>query len=175
MSDEDDNYDDFMLSDDQGMESIEMEEETDDEDEKMIRLDEQPDQKQEGGQYEQQMQDAAGKVDSEQGICKVLFEQGLNFKEDEQYKEARNSFLKIYYREEFLRDESIDALLIWKFKSLNEIIRLRAPRFHFQSNNSQDLALQVLEDAATMSVFLQRIVSKSMKRYLNHSQTLSRH
>ncbi|CAI4052522.1 hypothetical protein SUVZ_15G0390 [Saccharomyces uvarum] len=157
MSDEDDNYDDFMLSDDQGMESIEMEEESDDEDEKMIRLDEQQDQNQEGGQYEQQMQDAVGKVDKEQDICKVLFEKGLNFKEDEQYKEARDSFLKIYYREEFLRDESIDALLVWKFKSLNEIIRLRAPRFHFQSNGTQDLALQVLEDTATMSVFLQRI------------------
>ncbi|KOG98960.1 Rri2p [Saccharomyces eubayanus] len=157
MSDEDDNYDDFMLSDDQGMESIEMEEETDDEDEKMIRLDEQQDQNQEGEQYKQLMQDTVGKVDKERDACKVLFEQGQSFKEDEQYKEARDSFLKIYYREEFLGDESIDALLIWKFKSLNEILRLRAPSFKFQSNGTQDLALQVLEDTATMSVFLQRI------------------
>ncbi|QID87878.1 COP9 signalosome (CSN) subunit [Saccharomyces pastorianus] len=157
MSDEDDNYDDFMLSDDQGMESIEMEEETDDEDEKMIRLDEQQDQNQEGEQYKQLMQDTVGKVDKEWDACKVLFERGQSFKEDEQYKEARDSFLKIYYREEFLGDESIDVLLIWKFKSLNEILRLGAPSFQFQSNGTQDLALQVLEDTATMSDFLQRI------------------
>lgn len=66
-------------------------------------------------------------------------------------------FLKIYYKEEFSADESIERLMTWKFKSLIEILRLRALQLYFQKNGAQDLVLQILEDTATMSVFLQRI------------------
>ncbi|QHS76010.1 Rri2p [Saccharomyces paradoxus] len=160
MSDEDNNYDDFMLSDDEGMESIEMEEETDDEAEQIVQLNEdksRDDQDRGGRQHKQHVRGTFEKDDKVEDICEKLFEQGKTLKEDERYKEARDSFLKVYYTEEFSSDGGIERLMAWKFKSLNEILRLRALQLYFQKSGAQDLALQVLEDTATMSVFLQRI------------------
>ncbi|AJT76223.1 Rri2p [Saccharomyces cerevisiae YJM451] len=160
MSDEDNNYDDFMLSDDEGMESIEMEEETDDEDKQNIEINEdnsQDDQDRGAARHKQHEQGTFEKHDRVEDICERIFEQGQALKEDERYKEARDLFLKIYYKEEFSSDESIERLMTWKFKSLIEILRLRALQLYFQKNGAQDLVLQILEDTATMSVFLQRI------------------
>ncbi|GMC28166.1 unnamed protein product [Saccharomyces cerevisiae] len=160
MSDEDNNYDDFMLSDDEGMESIEMEEETDDEDKQNIEINEdnsQDDQDRGAARHKQHEQGTFEKHDRVEDICERIFEQGQALKEDERYKEARDLFLKIYYKEEFSSDESIEKLMTWKFKSLIEILRLRALQLYFQKNGAQDLVLQILEDTATMSVFLQRI------------------
>ncbi|CAI4729754.1 BAF_collapsed_G0049300.mRNA.1.CDS.1 [Saccharomyces cerevisiae] len=160
MSDEDNNYDDFMLSDDEGMESIEMEEETDDEDKQNIEINEdnsQDDQDRGAARHKQHEQGTFEKHDRVEDICERIFEQGQALKEDERYKEARDLFLKIYYKEEFSSDESIESLMTWKFKSLIEILRLRALQLYFQKNGAQDLVLQILEDTATMSVFLQRI------------------
>ena len=160
MSDEDNNYDDFMLSDDEGMESIEMEEETDDEDKQNIEINEdnsQDDQDRGAARHKQHEQGTFEKHDRVEDICERIFEQGQALKEDERYKEARDLFLKIYYKEEFSADESIERLMTWKFKSLIEILRLRALQLYFQKNGAQDLVLQILEDTATMSVFLQRI------------------
>ncbi|CAI4050787.1 Rri2p SKDI_15G0420 [Saccharomyces kudriavzevii IFO 1802] len=173
MSDEEDNYDDFMLSDDEGMESIEMEEESGDEDEEMLRLNEEDDrehQDRDVGQHLQHVQDSLEEDHKEEDICEKLFEQGQNFKRDEQYKEARDSFLKIYYRGEFSCDDGMERLLAWKFKALNEILRLRAAQLYFQKNCTRDLALQVLEDTATMSVFLQRMdhqINKNVSELLS--------
>ena len=160
MSDEDNNYDDFMLSDDEGMESIEMEEETEDEDKQNIEINEdnsQDDQDRGAARHKQHEQGTFEKHDRVEDICERIFEQGQALKEDERYKEARDLFLKIYYKEEFSSDESIEKLMTWKFKSLIEILRLRALQLYFQKNGAQDLVLQILEDTATMSVFLQRI------------------
>ncbi|CAI4939696.1 CPS_HP_G0117890.mRNA.1.CDS.1 [Saccharomyces cerevisiae] len=160
MSDEDNNYDDFMLSDDEGMESIEMEEETDDEDRQNIEINEdnsQDDQDRGAARHKQHEQGTFEKHDRVEDICERIFEQGQALKEDERYKEARDLFLKIYYKEEFSSDESIERLMTWKFKSLIEILRLRALQLYFQKNGAQDLVLQILEDTATMSVFLQRV------------------
>ncbi|CAI4775535.1 AKH_1a_G0047150.mRNA.1.CDS.1 [Saccharomyces cerevisiae] len=160
MSDEDNNYDDFMLSDDEGMESIEMEEETDDEDKQNIEINEdnsQDDQDRGAARHKQHEQGTFEKHDRVEDICERIFEQGQALKEDERYKEARDLFLKIYYKEEFSSDESIERLMTWKFKSLIEILRLRALQLYFQKNGAQDLVLQILEDTATMSVFLQRV------------------
>ena len=162
MSDEDDNYDDFMLSDDEGMESIEMEEETGDEDEEMYKSNEdnnQDDQEQRMEQYVQHVQDTFEKKNGKKAedICGKLFEEARNLKEDEQYKEARDSFLRIYHMEEFSSEENIDRLMTWKFKSLNEILHLRALQLYYRKTGVQNLVLQVLEDTATMSFFLQRI------------------
>lgn len=160
MSDEDNNYDDFMLSDDEGMESIEMEDETDDEDKQNIEINEdnsQDDQDRGAARHKQHEQGTFEKHDRVEDICERIFEQGQALKEDERYKEARDLFLKIYYKEEFSSDESIERLMTWKFKSLIEILRLRALQLYFQKNGAQDLVLQILEDTATMSVFLQRI------------------
>lgn len=79
MSDEDNNYDDFMLSDDEGMESIEMEEETDDEDKQNIEINEdnsQDDQDRGAARNKQHEQGTFEKHDRVEDICERIFEQG---------------------------------------------------------------------------------------------------
>ncbi|QLQ80871.1 hypothetical protein HG537_0E02260 [Torulaspora globosa] len=124
------NYDDFMMSDEEGVDMVEMEEETDEED----------------GCFKEESEfnvtkEEIGTLDEREleGLC----DEALSFMEDQEFKRSRDILQEVLHRTDKYKTELTG--IVWRWKSLSQIAKSWLSEIHY--NGIDDRSFQGTIDA----------------------------
>lgn len=153
MSDEDANYDDFMMSDEEDMAMIEMEEATEDEDNDELDVEKDD---------TVEVSSKSKEEDNNLQSLEKIYETGISLEEDQNFIMARDAFSEVTNADQHMYSPLLT------FKAMNHTLKSWASEIHY-SGITEEMSRKIMCDWENMVVFLRENSDRMDVNYLQAS------